>query len=156
MNKVYDSVVLSRAQPCPHSFQSDMECNVYISQVVYADIVLSTGARSVQQYFMGKGASGFYEFFSTDVMKCDAYIVQQRRVSGSTTMFRGIVERMTKELTVLAPSMIEIKYPCRYVPFLVFDTTRSCHFPCIVISLRDHLVVHVLHVLLLCIDHCWC
>ena len=91
-----------------HSLQSDMECNVHISQELYADILLSIGARSVQQEFMGKGASGFYEI-SPDVMKCDAHIAQRCRVSGGTTMFRGIVERMTKELTVLAPSTMKVK-----------------------------------------------
>ena len=97
MKEMYGSVVLSWAQPCPHSFKSDMECNVYISQDVYADMVLSIGARSVQHSFVGEGASGFYEIFFPDVMKCDACIVQQCCVSGGTTMFRGIVERIHDE-----------------------------------------------------------
>ena len=58
-------------------------------------------------------------------------------------MSQGIAERITKELAALAPSTMKIKYPCRYVLFLMFDTTRSSHFPCTVISLRDYPIVHV-------------
>jgi actin len=47
------------------------------------------------------------------IMKCDVYI---RRVlytnialSGGTTMFPGISERMSKEITALAPASIKVK-----------------------------------------------
>jgi len=61
----------------------------------------------------GREASGIHETTFQSIMKCD---VDLRRalysnivLSGGTTMFPGIGERMTKELTALAPSTMMIK-----------------------------------------------
>merc|ERR1711924_556453 len=47
------------------------------------------------------------------IMKCDVYIRKDLYanivLSGGTTMYPGIGERMTKELTALAPSTMKIK-----------------------------------------------
>jgi len=66
-----------------------------------------------QPAFIGKEASGIHDTIFRSIMKCD---VDLRRdlyanivLSGGTTMFQGIGERMTKELTQLAPSTMKIK-----------------------------------------------
>ena len=67
----------------------------------------------LQQHFVGKGARRFYETSLQNVMKCDVCIRRELYInvvsSGGTTMFRGIVEHMAKELTALAPFHDEIK-----------------------------------------------
>jgi len=62
---------------------------------------------------IGKEASGIHDTIFQSIMKCD---VDLRRdlysnivLSGGTTMFPGIGERMTKELMALAPSTMKIK-----------------------------------------------
>jgi len=66
-----------------------------------------------QPSFIGREANGIHETTFQSIMKCD---VDLRRdlysnivLSGGTTMFPGIGERMTKELTALAPSTMKIK-----------------------------------------------
>ena len=61
---------------------------------------------SLQQSVMGKGASGFYEIARRQKLPRlhPQRVVRQCRVSDGTTMFRGIVECVTKELTEAAPS----------------------------------------------------
>jgi len=66
-----------------------------------------------QPSLIGKEASGIHDTTFQSIMKCD---VDLRRdlyanvvLSGGTTMFQGMGERMTKELTALAPSTMKIK-----------------------------------------------
>merc|ERR1712167_464788 len=56
-----------------------------------------------QPSFIGKEANGIHDTTFQSIMRCDVVI------SGGTTMFAGIGERMTKELTALAPSTMKIK-----------------------------------------------
>jgi actin beta/gamma 1 len=66
-----------------------------------------------QPSFLGKEASGIHDCTFQTVMKCDIDIRRDLYanivMSGGTTMFSGIAERMTKELTSLAPSTMKIK-----------------------------------------------
>jgi len=66
-----------------------------------------------QPSFIGKEASGIHDCTSQTIMKCDVDIRKDLYgnivLSGGTTMFPGIGERMTKELTALAPSTMKIK-----------------------------------------------
>ena len=66
-----------------------------------------------QPSFLGKEASGIHDCTFQTVMKCDIDIRRDLYanivMSGGTTMFNGIAERMTKELTSLAPSTMKIK-----------------------------------------------
>jgi actin-related protein len=62
---------------------------------------------------LGKEAQGVHDLIYTSVMLCD---VDVRRnlfgaivLSGGSTMFPGIGERLTKELTTLAPATVKIK-----------------------------------------------
>jgi actin beta/gamma 1 len=66
-----------------------------------------------QPSFIGKEASGIHDCTFQTIMKCDVDIRKDLYanivLSGGTTMFPGIGERMTKELTALAPSTMKIK-----------------------------------------------
>jgi len=66
-----------------------------------------------QPSFVGKEASGIHDTTFQSIMKCDVDIRKDLYgnvvLSGGTTMFGGIGERMTKELTALAPSTMKIK-----------------------------------------------
>mmetsp|Transcript_26342 Transcript_26342/g.39060 ORF Transcript_26342/g.39060 Transcript_26342/m.39060 type:complete len:377 (-) Transcript_26342:230-1360(-) len=66
-----------------------------------------------QPSLIGKEASGVHDCTFQTVMKCDVDIRRDLYanvvMSGGTTMFPGIAERMTKELTALAPSTMKIK-----------------------------------------------
>ena len=62
-----------------------------------------------QPSFSGKEASGIYDTTFQSITKCDVDIREDLYgnvvLSGGTTMFAGIGERMTKQLTALAPSL---------------------------------------------------
>ena len=62
---------------------------------------------------LGKEASGVADLSFQSIMKCDVDIRKDLYanvvLSGGTTMFSGIGERMTKELVALAPSTMKIK-----------------------------------------------
>jgi len=66
-----------------------------------------------QPSMVGKEASGVHDTTFQSIMKCDVDIRKDLYanvvLSGGTTMFSGIGERMTKELTALAPSTMKIK-----------------------------------------------
>merc|ERR1719456_695253 len=66
-----------------------------------------------QPSFIGKEASGIHDTTFQSIMKCDVDIRKDLYanvvLSGGTTMYQGIGERMTKELTALAPSTMKIK-----------------------------------------------
>jgi actin beta/gamma 1 len=66
-----------------------------------------------QPSFIGLEACGVHETMFNTIMKCDVDIRKDLYgnivLSGGTTMFDGISERMTKELTALAPSTMKIK-----------------------------------------------
>jgi len=66
-----------------------------------------------QPSFIGKEASGIHDCTFQTIMKCDVDIRKDLYgnivLSGGTTMFPGIGERMTKEITALAPSTMKIK-----------------------------------------------
>merc|ERR1719464_577260 len=66
-----------------------------------------------QPTLLGKEALGIHDTTFQSIMKCDVDIRKDLYsnvvLSGGTTMFTGIGERMTKELTALAPSTMKIK-----------------------------------------------
>jgi actin beta/gamma 1 len=66
-----------------------------------------------QPSMIGKEASGIHDTTFQSIMKCDVDIRKDLYcnivLSGGTTMFAGIGERMTKELTALAPSTMKVK-----------------------------------------------
>ena len=66
-----------------------------------------------QPSFIGKEASGVHDTMFQTIMKCDVDIRKDLYanivLSGGTTMFTGLSERLTKEMTALAPSTMKIK-----------------------------------------------
>jgi len=66
-----------------------------------------------QPSFIGKEASGVHDTMFQTIMKCDVDIRKDLYanivLSGGTTMFTGVSERITKEMTALAPSTMKIK-----------------------------------------------
>src|SRR3546814_853098 len=66
-----------------------------------------------QPSFIGKEASGIHDCTFQTIMKCDVDIRKDLYanivLSGGTTMYPGIAERITKEITALAPSTMKIK-----------------------------------------------
>ena len=66
-----------------------------------------------QPSFIGKEASGVHDTMFQTIMKCDVDIRKDLYanivLSGGTTMFQGISDRLTKEITALAPSTMKIK-----------------------------------------------
>jgi actin beta/gamma 1 len=66
-----------------------------------------------QPAFIGKEASGIHDTMFQTIMKCDVDIRKDLYanivLSGGTTMFQGIADRLTKEITALAPSTMKIK-----------------------------------------------
>ncbi|KAL3672980.1 actin [Phytophthora oleae] len=67
----------------------------------------------LQPGLIGKEALGIHECTFQTIMKCDIDIRKDLYcnivLSGGTTMYPGIAERLTKELTSLAPSTMKVK-----------------------------------------------
>tara|TARA_R110002050_G_scaffold277213_1_gene422797 strand:- start:134 stop:1255 length:1122 start_codon:yes stop_codon:yes gene_type:complete len=66
-----------------------------------------------QPSFLGMEAAGIHEITYKSIMKCDVDIRKELYsnivLSGGSSMFSGIVERLQKELTALAPSTMRVK-----------------------------------------------
>jgi len=66
-----------------------------------------------QPNMLGRESSGIHETTFNSIMKCDVDIRRDLYsnvvMSGGTTMYPGIADRMQKELTALAPSTMKIK-----------------------------------------------
>merc|ERR1712113_1265191 len=66
-----------------------------------------------QPTFVGKEASGISDVTFQSIMKSDVDIRRELYsnvvLSGGTTMFAGIGERMAKEITALAPSTMKVR-----------------------------------------------
>ena len=66
-----------------------------------------------QPSLVGKEAMGIHDTTFQSIMKCDVDIRKELYsnvvLSGGSTMMPGIGERMTKELSALAPSTVRIK-----------------------------------------------
>ncbi|KAM9947739.1 hypothetical protein ACTFIT_001072 [Dictyostelium discoideum] len=62
---------------------------------------------------LAMGCGGIHETIYNSIMKCDydirKYLFGSVVLSGGSTMFPGIADRMNKELTALAPSTMKIK-----------------------------------------------
>lgn len=63
--------------------------------------------------FQGMESAGIHETTYNSIMKCDIDIRKDlyanNVLSGGTTMYPGIADRMQKEITALAPSTMKIK-----------------------------------------------
>ncbi|KAG9093355.1 actin [Ceratobasidium sp. 370] len=66
-----------------------------------------------QPSFLGKESAGIHDLTFNSIMKCDLDVRRDLFgnvvLSGGTTMYPGIADRMHKELTALAPSSMKVK-----------------------------------------------
>eukprot|EP01112_Ceratiomyxa_fruticulosa_P020547 TRINITY_DN7021_c0_g1_i4.p1 TRINITY_DN7021_c0_g1~~TRINITY_DN7021_c0_g1_i4.p1 ORF type:complete len:111 (-),score=16.34 TRINITY_DN7021_c0_g1_i4:68-400(-) len=66
-----------------------------------------------QPSFLGREYAGIHEATYNSIMKCDIDIRKDLYgnivLSGGTTMFPGIADRLQKEIVTLAPSTMKIK-----------------------------------------------
>ena len=66
-----------------------------------------------QPFFLGKNCAGIHAASYNSIKKCDVDIHKDLYanfvLSGGSTMFPGIADRMQKEITVLAPPTVKIK-----------------------------------------------
>merc|ERR1712072_799245 len=66
-----------------------------------------------QPSFLGMESAGVHETTYNSIMKCDVDIRKDLYanivLSGGTTMYAGIADRMSKEITALAPASMKIK-----------------------------------------------
>jgi len=67
----------------------------------------------LQPNLIGKESTGVHDCIFQTIMKCDVDIRRDLYanivLSGGTTMYPGIAERLTKEITALAPGTMKIK-----------------------------------------------
>ncbi len=67
-------------------------------------------------HLSGMESAGIHETAYNSIMKCDIDIRKDlyanNVLSGGTTMYPGIADRMQKEITALAPSTMKIKVRC--------------------------------------------
>ncbi|RRT47141.1 hypothetical protein B296_00041372, partial [Ensete ventricosum] len=79
-----------------------------------------------QPSLIGMEAAGIHETTYNSIMKCDVDIRKDLYgnivLSGGTTMFPGIADRMSKEITALAPSSMKIKVVAPPERKLLFET----------------------------------
>ena len=66
-----------------------------------------------QPSLLGMEASGIHELTYNSIMKCDVDVRKDLYanvvLSGGTTMYAGIADRMSKEITALAPASMKVK-----------------------------------------------
>merc|ERR1711900_111383 len=86
-----------------------------------------------QPSFLGMEARGIHETTYNSIMKCDVDIRKDLYantvMSGGTTMYPGIADRMQKEITALAPSTIKIKIIAPPEEVLCLDRRLHPGFP---------------------------
>ena len=80
-----------------------------------------------QPSFLGMESAGIHETTYNSIMKCDVDIRKDLYgntvLSGGSTMFPGIADRMQKELTALAPATMKIKV---YIFFVFRKLKNKC------------------------------
>jgi actin len=87
-----------------------------------------------QPSFLGMESAGIHETTYNSIMKCDVDIRKDLYgntvLSGGSTMFPGIADRMQKELTALAPATMKIK------------VCFGCCFGCLIVSIFYNNLTH--------------
>uniref|UniRef100_A0A8C9CCH2 Actin gamma 2, smooth muscle n=2 Tax=Phocoena sinus TaxID=42100 RepID=A0A8C9CCH2_PHOSS len=84
-----------------------------------------------QPSFIGMESAGIHETTYNSIMKCDIDIRKDlyanNVLSGGTTMYPGIADRMQKEITALAPSTMKIKVGPALAPSILFFVQRPVY-----------------------------
>ena len=80
---------------------------------------------------LGMESAGIHETTYNSIMKCDIDIRKDlyanNVLSGGTTMYPGIADRMQKEITALAPSTMKIKVGATLAPLVLFFVQRPVY-----------------------------
>ena len=80
---------------------------------------------------LGMESAGIHETTYNSIMKCDIDIRKDlyanNVLSGGTTMYPGIADRMQKEITALAPSTMKIKVGATLAPLILFFVQRPVY-----------------------------
>ena len=103
-----------------YSFTTTAEREMNIKEKLDVALVEMHTAASSEEHpvlfqpsFLGMESAGIHETTYNSIMKCDVDIRKDLYgnvvLSGGTTMFPGIADRVQKELTALAPSTMKIK-----------------------------------------------
>ena len=89
---------------------------------------------------VGMEAQGIDDTAFNSIMKCDVDIRKDLYgnvvLSGGTTMFPGIADRMYKEITAHAPSSMKVRHSLCVRP-------SSTNMPCVSCSMCIHSAVHL-------------
>ncbi|GAA50593.1 actin beta/gamma 1 [Clonorchis sinensis] len=95
------------------TFNSIMKCDVDGQVITIGNERFRCPEALFQPSFLGMESAGIHESTFNSIMKCDVDIRKDLYantvLSGGTTMFPGIADRMQKEITALAPSTMKIK-----------------------------------------------
>jgi len=105
-----------------------------------------------QPSMLGIEGVGIHQTTYNSIMRCDVDIRKDLYsnivLSGGTTMFPGIADRMTKEISALAPSSIKVKVVApaerRYSVWFVLASCHTAYF-CLPASCREFLCLHRHH-----------
>lgn len=87
-----------------------------IKRAILVGLLISVPRAAIDMYmlaFVGMESTGVHETTYNSIMKCDVDIRKDLYantvLSGGTTMFPGIADRMQKEISGLAPPTMKIK-----------------------------------------------
>lgn len=87
-----------------------------IKRAILVGLLISVPRAAINMYmlaFVGMESTGVHETTYNSIMKCDVDIRKDLYantvLSGGTTMFPGIADRMQKEISGLAPPTMKIK-----------------------------------------------
>jgi len=94
-------------------FQRDTKVHVVSSVLTILSLCMELLPQCSSLTFPGMESAGIHETTYNSIMKCDIDIRKDlyanNVLSGGTTMYPGIADRMQKEITALAPSTMKIK-----------------------------------------------
>lgn len=97
-------------------FQRQTAAHIVCSVLTILSLCMELRPQCSAVISVGMESAGIHETTYNSIMKCDIDIRKDlyanNVLSGGTTMYPGIADRMQKEITALAPSTMKIKVQC--------------------------------------------